>query len=210
MRELTHVGRVTIQILPGPLAAAVMSLPAGLTASPLPMLPVYVFGDVVTTHPGDVFDGPAPGIDGVGWLVDVAGLLSVPTAVVDFTVTNVLPVPVMVQTFEVFGNCTGQADGAWRPSRGLSINGTPARFTVDPDVCRYHDDLDFVLQRGTTRFAVALNDLPTSDARFLDVRSGTVIPAFLPPPAGRAFLGRGPCGAGAAPSPGAVRPIPPR
>lgn len=170
---------------------AAIALPSALAASPLPVLPGYWFEPgVVAAYPGPDFDWPLPGIVGYGWRVDVAGVTSVPTTVVDFTVTNILPTPVQVMTFQVFGNCSSDPDTSWRPSVSLSLNGTPTPWTmVEPDSCLYHDLLDFVLQPGETRFTVALNDLPDANAQFLDVRFGNVIPAVPLPPAAAALLG---------------------
>lgn len=164
-------------------AAASLALSAGQTiASPLPTLPGYIAGIGVSPfYPGDSFDWPGPAL-AYQWLVDVDGVTSVPTTVVDFTVKNITPFALNVGTFQVFGECTGP-DAPWRPDFTLAIDGATAPWTqVVSDVCLYHNLLDFALAPGDTRFTVTLNSAIGAPGQTIDVRFGDIIPA-IPLPA---------------------------
>lgn len=172
--------------------AVATALPTGIAASPLPVWPGYVFeAGVFPFYPGDSFDWPAAGYTGYSWLVDIASVTATPTPVADFTVTNILPDAVPVQTFQVFGNCGGTgADAAWKPKFTLLIGGAETAWTaVSTDPCGYHDYVAFDLPVGPTRFTVLLDDAPNDLARYVDMRFGNVIPAVPLPPAAALLLG---------------------
>ncbi|MGS4944354.1 hypothetical protein ACVDG3_02650 [Meridianimarinicoccus sp. RP-17] len=170
------------------LAVAALVAPAALSASPLPTLPGYGGIGVSPVYPGPAFDWPAPFV-GYAWFVDIAGVDTVPTPVIDFTVTNTAPNPVPVMTFQAFGNCDGTA-APWKPGFTLFIDDIETPWTnVDDAPCGYHDYLDFVLPLGETRFTVLLEDAPDATASHVDVRFGDVIPAVPLPPAAALLMG---------------------
>ena len=170
------------------LATTAIALPTTLCASPLPTLPSYGGDRVVPIYPGPAFDWPVP-FDGYMWFVDIAGVSTVPTPVVDFTVTNTAAHARGVDTFQVFGNCDG-INAAWKPTFSLFIDETETPWTgVETAPCGYHDFLDFVLPPGDTRFRVMLNDASDAFAAYVDVRFGNVMPAIPLPPAAALMLG---------------------
>lgn len=159
---------------------------AGLaSATPYPTLPGYFFtGGVSPFYPGDSFDWPAPDV-AYQWLVDVDSVTTVPTTVIDFTVTNTTLAPLIVPTFQVFGQCTGP-DTPWRPDFTLQIDGSPTPWTIidgiDSEACLYHDLLNYALMPGATRFSVVLDSSIGAPGQTIDVRFGNIIPA-IPLPA---------------------------
>ncbi|TDL91378.1 hypothetical protein [Meridianimarinicoccus aquatilis] len=165
------------------IAAASLAISAGQgIASTLPTLPGYITDvGVSPSYPGDSFNWPAPAL-AYHWLVDVDGVTSVPTTVIDFTVTNFFPIAQPVTTFQVFGQCTGP-DAPWRPDFTLAIDGAPTPWTwVESDVCLYHNLLNFALSPGDTRFTVTLNSPIGAPGQTVDVRFGHILPA-IPLPA---------------------------
>ena len=174
--------------LTGLLAAAAIALPVVAAASPLLVFPSYGAPGASDAYPGAEFDWPAPFV-GYYWRVDIASVTTVPTLVVDFTVTNTSTTPLAVMTFQAFGNCDGSSP-TWKPGFTLLIDGIETPWTaVESDPCGYHDYLDFILPVGDTRFSVALDDLPDATAIYVDMRFGNVIPAIPLPPAAPLMLG---------------------
>ncbi|WP_416912345.1 hypothetical protein [Paracoccus sp. (in: a-proteobacteria)] len=153
--------------------AGSLVLSSGSFASPYPLLPD-------SDYPGDRFDWTNPS-DGYQWRVDLSGIdtaSSLPVTVVDFTVDNVMGFPATIPLFQIFANCTG-GSVTWARFK-LKINGlaTPWTSTI-PDLCLYHDYMDFSLPPGVSRFTVdMINVTDFSQLEHADVRFGAVIPAI--------------------------------
>jgi len=164
--------------------------PAAVSGSPVPTLPSYSLGGGVEPYPGDAFDWPASGIDAFHWFEDLSGVTTFPAPVVDFTVTNITAAPLLVMTFQIFGNCTNSDDAAYADFN-LSLNGTPTPWTgVEDGPCLYHNYLNFFLPVGATRFTVDLvNDRNTAPLLYADVRFGDIVPAIPLPPTALLLLG---------------------
>jgi len=188
---MSWINATTARALSKLAVVAALAWPTTAAAAPLPVLPGYQFGGLTvgTTYPGDMFDWPDPIFSGYSWFVDVTGVMSAPTTALDFVVTNGMPFPLQVQTFQVFSNCGFGANPPWTPGFSLFINEVPTAWSaVTTSPCDYHDFIDFMLEPGDTRFRVVLDNEPEPFTPNVDVRFGDVMPAVPLPATGMSLL----------------------